>query len=197
MVKMNKPLKERRCAVCRELYTPKRIGLKITKVCLNAACVLDWAQGVRAKEAEKAARSRKKAFLDDDKAFQRAKAQKAFNEFIRLRDAALGCVSCCKPATWQGQWHAGHYKTTGARPDLRFNEDNCHKQCSVCNNHLSGNLANYRAELENRIGMGRVLALSVELKPKKYTAADYKNIHAVYSAKVKELKNAPKAMPEL
>jgi len=181
--------KERRCPVCQEMYTPKRYGLRLTCCCDNAGCRLDYAQGVRAKESEKAARSRKKAFLDDDKAFQRAKAQKAFNEFIRLRDAALGCVSCDKPAAWHGQWHAGHYKTTGARPDLRFNEDNCHKQCSVCNNHLSGNLANYRAELENRIGMDRLLALGVELTPKKYTAADYKNIHATYAAKVKELKN--------
>ena len=187
---MIKPLKDRRCAVCREVYTPKRIGLKITKVCLNAACVLDWAQGIRAKEAEKTARVRKKAFLDDDKSFQRAKAQKAFNEFIRLRDAALGCISCEKPANWQGQWHAGHYKTTGARPDLRFNEDNCHKQCSVCNNHLSGNLGNYRASLYQKIGMERFADLEFDpVELKKITAADYKNIHTTYSAKVKELKN--------
>jgi hypothetical protein len=186
-----KPLKERICPVCREMYTPKRYGLRLTRCCDNAGCRLGYAQGVRAKEAEKAARSRKKAFLDDDKAFQRAKAQKAFNEFIRLRDASLGCVSCDKPATWSGQWHAGHYKTTGARPDLRFNEDNCHKQCSVCNNHLSGNLGNYRASLYQKIGLDRFADLEFDpQEPKKFTAADYKNIHATYAGKVKELKSA-------
>lgn len=189
---MIKPLKERRCAVCREVYTPKRIGLKITKVCLNAGCVLDYAQGIKAKELEKAARSRKKEFLDDDKTFQRAKAQKAFNEFIRLRDAELGCISCEKPATWQGQWHAGHYKTVGARADLRFNEDNAHKQCSVCNNYLSGNLVNYRNSLIDKIGMGKVLELETEWRPNKFTAEDYRNVYKKYSAKVKELKNETK-----
>jgi hypothetical protein len=130
----------------------------------------------------------KDKFLDNDVSHWKKKAQKAFNEFIRLRDAHLPCVSCDKPYDWHGQWHAGHYKTTGARPDLRFNEDNCHKQCSVCNNHLSGNLANYRLELENRIGMDRLLALEVVLKSKPIRLADYKEIHVNYTAKIKELK---------
>lgn len=151
--------------------------------------MLDYAQGVRAKEAEREARKQKLAFFDNDKSFQRAKAQKAFNEFIRLRDAKAGCISCEKSVDWHGQWHAGHYKTVGARPDLRFNEDNCHKQCSRCNNYISGNLTNYRVSLIKKIGIAAVKELESNADtPKKYTAQDYKEIAEHYKAKVKELK---------
>lgn len=186
---MNRVPRPRLCPVCREEFTPKRIGLKITKCCLNAACVLDYAQGLRAKDFDKQTREMKSDFRKKDKSFQRDKAQKAFNEFIRLRDAHLGCISCDKPSDWGGQWHASHFKTVGARPDLRFNEDNCHKACSVCNNYLSGNLVSYRDALEDKIGNDRLIALDVELKPKKYTAEDYAAITKTYQQKIKELKN--------
>lgn len=186
---MNRVPKPRKCPVCRDEFTPKRIGLKLTKVCLNAACVLDYAQGLRAKDFDKQTREMKSDFRKKDKSFQRDKAQKSVNEFIRLRDAKLPCVSCDKPSDWGGQWHAGHYKTTAARPDLRFNEDNISKQCAQCNTFLSGNLAVYRITLVARIGLDRVLALEVDTdKPKKYTAEDYAAITKIYQAKIKDLK---------
>lgn len=186
---MDRMPKPRLCPVCRDEFQPKRIGLKITKCCLNAACVLDYAQGLRAKDFDKETRRMKKDFLQKDKQHLKAKAQKAFNEFIRLRDIDLPCVSCDKPKDWHGQWHCGHYKTVGARPDLRFNEDNAAKQCSVCNNYLSGNLAAYRIELESRIGIARIEALESDTgDAPRYKAEDYKSIAARYQAKIKELK---------
>ncbi len=79
-------------------------------------------------------------------------AQAAFNSWVRLRDAALGCVSCDKPATWAGQWHASHFRSVGSSPEHRFNPLNVHRACSVCNNHLSGNILGYQPELIRRIG---------------------------------------------
>lgn len=81
-------------------------------------------------------------------------AQAAVNAYIRARDAHLPCVSCGRHH--QGQWHAGHYRSTGSRPDLRFDLANIHKQCQPCNTHLSGNLIAYRAELIRRIGQAEV-----------------------------------------
>lgn len=186
---LTKQPKPRKCPVCLDMYTPKRYGLRLTRCCENAGCRLDYAQGVRAKEAAKEARQQKKAFLDNDKSFQRAKAQKVFNEFIRLRDAGDNCISCERgPLSWQGQWHCGHFKTVGSRPDLRFDERNANKQCSICNNYLSGNLAEYAIKLTNKIGADSVKALDFVGEPKKYTAQDYKEIHDHYKAKIKELK---------
>jgi hypothetical protein len=170
------------------MFTPKRYGLRLTRCCSNAGCVRDYAERVREIEREKEARKQKVDFLKNDKSFQRAKAQKSFNEFIRLRDYELGCISCDKTKGWQGQWHAGHFKTVGARPDLRFNEDNCQKQCSVCNNYLSGNLAQYRENLISRIGIDRVSALDAPPKITKLSASDYGEINEHYKYRIKVIK---------
>lgn len=78
------------------------------------------------------------------------KFAEGFNQFIRLRDKDLPCISCGR--YHQEQWHAGHYRSVGACPELRFDEMNVHKQCSVCNNYKSGNLTEYRLNLIRKIG---------------------------------------------
>jgi hypothetical protein len=81
-----------------------------------------------------------------------AELQAVFNKYVRLRDINDGCISCDKPSGWHGQWHAGHYYSRGHSSSLRFNLWNCHRQCSVCNNYLSGNIGEYTPKLINKIG---------------------------------------------
>jgi len=181
---MNKPIKLKKCASCKNPFSPRN---SMAKVC-TLSCALDYAEKESAKRVAKDRAQRKREFLANDVKFQKAKAQRIFNEFIRLRDAHLSCVSCDKRPDWQGQWHAGHYKTVGARGDLRFNENNVHRQCSVCNNHLSGNLVAYREELIRRIGIDAVEMLEKEGEPKRYRAEDYAEIAKEYAKKAKELK---------
>lgn len=111
-------------------------------------------------------------------------AQKAFNAYIRKRDEKEPCISCQRHH--EGQYHAGHFKTTAARPDLRFNEDNCHKQCAPCNNHLSGNIGQYIAHLTNKIGQERLELLALD-KQVKYTCQELKEIELYYKEKLKKL----------
>jgi len=117
-------------------------------------------------------------------------AQAAFNSWVRLRDAALGCVSCDKPATWAGQWHASHFRSVGSSPEHRFNPLNVHRACSVCNNHLSGNILGYQPELIRRIGLEAVETLLGPSEPKRYTIEDLKAITAEYRAQTRELTRA-------
>lgn len=49
---MNKQPKPRKCPQCISEFTPKRIGLKLTKTCGNPACELDAAQNVQPKEVK-------------------------------------------------------------------------------------------------------------------------------------------------
>lgn len=112
-------------------------------------------------------------------------AQITFNAYIRQRDDLEPCISCQRHH--KGQYQAGHYLTTGARPELRFEEDNCHKQCSACNNHLSGNLILYRVALVKKIGLERVEWLEGPHEPAKYTIEQLKEIIATYKAKLKGL----------
>ena len=113
-------------------------------------------------------------------------AQTAFNAWIRARDDGLPCISCGRHH--QGQWHAGHYLSTGARPELRYTESNVHRQCAPCNTHLSGNAVLYRIGLVDRIGLDAVEWLEGPHQLPKWTADDYKAIRETYLAKLKELK---------
>ena len=113
--------------------------------------------------------------------------QRVFNEFIRLRDVDLPCISCGR--YHEGQYHAGHYRSVGACPELRFNEDNVHKQCSACNSHLSGNILEYRLGLIEKIGLERVEFLErKDHPPLKLSVEEIKELIKVYRAKVRELK---------
>ncbi|MBK5400477.1 recombination protein NinG [Pseudomonas sp. TH39(2020)] len=113
-------------------------------------------------------------------------AQTAFNAWVRERDAALPCISCNRHH--QGKYDAGHYRTVGSNPALRFEPLNCHRQCSPCNTHKSGDIVNYRIELVRRIGADKVDWLEGPHDPKRYTIEDLKTIKADYQAKIKELK---------
>ena len=120
-----------------------------------------------------------------DKSKLREKAISVFNKYIRERDKNLPCISCGH--THGRQFHAGHFKPAGANPQLRFNELNVHKQCSICNNYKSGNLANYRINLIKKIGLQNVEALESDKSVKKYSEQDYKDIIVTYTEKLKNI----------
>lgn len=177
----------KKCKVCRAEYQPIK---PLQKVC-GYDCALSLAASTRAKEEkiarvkEKRADSVKREAIKSRSDWLR-EAQTAFNAFIRARDADLPCISCGRHHT--GQYHAGHYLSVGARPELRFCEANVHKQCSACNNYLSGNIVLYRIALIEKIGQEMVDYLEGPHAAKKYTIEQLKAIKMNYAAWTKELK---------
>ena len=130
----------------------------------------------------KAAKERIKSRADHLK-----ETQVAFNAWVRLRDAALPCISC--GTTADVQYCAGHYKPSGSNPALRFEPLNVHLQCNRnCNMAKSGNLTPYRIELIKRIGLDKVEWLEGPHEPIKYTIDDLKALKADYRAKVRQMK---------
>lgn len=174
---------------CKTSFVPQRLG---QAVC-NYACGLAI-KDVNQEKARKAladvGRKELKAAKEriKPKGQYMREAQASFNAWVRLRDAALGCVSCDKPAAWSGQWHASHFRSVGSSPEHRFNPANVHKACSVCNNHLSGNILGFTPELIRRIGAEAVEILLGPCEPKRYTIEDLKAIKAHYRALARELK---------
>lgn len=184
------------------------------KTCRNTECKakfvpvrpLQIACGIRcalAIDAAKKAKDRKQADRKERAERKAAKeklkprgeymreAQKAFNEFIRWRDRIAGhaCISSGKPLDWESNSvDAGHYRSVGAAPHLRFNEANCHAQSKQDNRWLSGNAVDYRIGLISRIGLEAVESLEADNEPRKYTIADLQAIKAEYRAKTRELK---------
>ena len=123
-------------------------------------------------------------------------AQQAFNEFIRWRDQLAGhpCISSGKPLDWSGNAvDAGHYRSVGSAPHLRFDERNCHAQSKQDNRFLSGNAVDYRIGLIARIGQEAVDALESDQSVRKYTVDEIKAIKADYRAKTRELKRGDAA----
>jgi len=111
--------------------------------------------------------------------------QKVFNQFIRLRDSELPCISC--GATNVEEFHAGHYIASTFQV-LRFNENNVHKQCSRCNTHLRGNLIPYRIELIKKIGLEAVEVLENSRHNEfKVSIPELKSLIEVYKNKIKLL----------
>lgn len=174
----------RKCAVksCRQPFQPMSM---MHKVC-GPACAADFAvsERVRTERSERQEGLRKLKRRAD----WLKEAQTAFNAYIRERDAAEPCISCGRHH--QGQYHAGHYRSVGAQPALRFNEANVHKQCAPCNNHKSGNVVEYRLRLLEKIGRQAVELLEIEHEPARWTVEELQEIKAHYRAKLKQMKGA-------
>ena len=177
----------RKCKVCRTAYEPTK---PMQTVCSHE-CALSLAISTRAK-AEKVAQVKEKRETKQklDKLKTKAQwakeAQAAFNKFIRLRDHDQPCISCGRHHG--GQYHAGHFLSVGARPELRFDEANVHKQCAPCNTHLSGNAVLYRTALIAKIGIDGVESLEGPHEPSKYTLEEIKSIKRMYTHMAKQLK---------
>ena len=174
----NKKPRKRKCAICKKWFNPDRH----MQPCCNWKCALEKVN------LDKAKKQRRQDLADKRRLKPRGKwlkeTQSCFNKYIRTRDERLPCVSCGK--YHEGQYHAGHFYTTASRPDLRYNEDNCHKQCSVCNNHLSGNIHGYREELIKRIGQERVDGLE-PVGRSDWSVEEIQEIKKKYQDKIKEL----------
>lgn len=184
--------RKKKCKVCKGEYQPMN---SLQKAC-SPACALKL---VDQEKERKEARAKKesRAWIRKQKQALKTRgehtreAQQAFNAYIRARDAHRPCISC---GTYNaGQFHAGHYRTTKAAPELRFEELNCHKQCAQCNNFDSGNIVEYRIRLISRIGQEAVDWLEGPHEPKKYTIKDLENIKAHYRKATRELERERKA----
>lgn len=179
--------KPKRCKVCRSEFVPRQsfqswcspeCGLKLSQAKQSKERArVDKAERAEIRQAKERIKSRGDHLKD---------AQTAFNAWIRERDAALPCISCGRHH--EGQYHAGHYRTTAAAPELRFEPLNVHKQCAPCNNHMSGNIVEYRINLVKKIGAEAVEWLEGKHEPAKLTIEDIRAITAKYRALVRELK---------
>jgi hypothetical protein len=173
-------LRDRKCAVCKDKFKQQRA---MQSVC-SPSCGAVKARQDREKQERKEIRERK-AKLKTRQDYLKS-AQAAFNKFIRERDAQLPCISCGRFHT--GAYDAGHYRSVGTQPALRFHEDNVHRQCVPCNQHKSGNVVEYRLGLIARIGAARVEFLEQEHAPAKFTIEEARQIKSHYAAKLRALK---------
>ena len=188
----SKPMRPKRCRVagCGTTFTPTR---SFQKWCSPDCAVVLARQAQEKQRKSIAQRERREIKVRREKLKSRADhlkdTQTAFNAWIRQRDAGQPCISC--GTTADVQYCAGHYRTTAATPELRFEPLNVHLQCNRnCNMGKSGNLLGYRPRLIEKIGLAAVEWLEGPHEPKKYKIDDLKALTAHYRELTRELKRA-------
>lgn len=173
----------RACKNCKNKFEPQYN--KVQNVC-SFSCAIELTNQknklVKSKEWTKEKKIRKEALKTNSDYIK--ELQVIFNKWIRLRDKGLNCISCNKPAKKE---NAGHYRSAGGNPELRFETLNCHLQCEYCNTYLHGNLIDYRINLITKIGIEKVEWLEGKHKPKKYTIDQLKELKTMYKQKIKEI----------
>lgn len=183
-----------RCKACKDQFTPAR---PMQSVC-SPACAYERVRAQK-EQAERQARSdRRKEDRDRrEKLKTRSdyikEAQIACNSYVRERDRGRLCISCgntLRSGGTGGGFDAGHYRSVGSAPHLRFEPDNIHGQCKQCNRYGAGRAVDYRAGLVERIGLRRVEALEADQTPRKYSIPELIQIRDEFKAKAKELLSA-------
>ncbi len=191
-------LKQKQCAAngCYEMFSPRNMQHRTH----NWECAIQFQKELTEKRKAKDHRRIKKEFKQNDKTHLVKVAQQVFNKYIRTRDKDLPCISCGytfgidlesdseRTYVHIRQAHAGYLKPVGGNDNLRFNEDNVHKQCSICNNHKSGNVGEYEKQLILKIGKDRVDALDIK-EVKSWTVEELKEIIDTYKQKTRELED--------
>lgn len=191
-------MKTKKCAGCKERYERLPDHPPFRNWC-STDCAITIARARQAKaraDKEKAYRKETKRLKESIKSKGQwtKEAQAAFNKFIRARDRGQPCISCDR--VWEVSPHltgqifdAGHYRSTGSMPTLRFEELNCHSQCVRCNRSISGNVAEYRIRLVKKIGVEKLEWLEGPHETKKCTIDDLKAIKEKYNKLARELEN--------
>lgn len=202
-MRASKAPRPKKCRVCLELFVP----MKPLQVACGISCALIHAKAKQARARValekverrelRAARQRLKPMRD-----YMQEAQAAFNKFIRLRDRGDPCICCGSygpDEDWLtgGKWDAGHFLSRGSHPELRFNEDNCHKQLKSCNGGSSKYAKKgrtvaegYRARLIQKIGLERVEFLEGPHEIYRYSIVELQAIKAKYRALAREMEKA-------
>ena len=178
---MKKLLKPKTCKICSKQFNPIS---SLAKAC-SPACAVQYAKKVRADKQAKA----DKIHLEEMKTLPqlRKECQQVFNKFIRLRDWGQPCISCGTPHTGAANsFDAGHYRSVGSSPEVRFDPRNVSGQCKKCNRY-GFDSASYRAELVRRIGLDEVEALEADRTPKHYTKEQIRALTIHYKQRCKEL----------
>jgi hypothetical protein len=174
-------IRSKKCKNCQDKFHPYT---SFQKYCTKEECLSVFWKENKAKEEKKRQKQRKEELMTLQDYLKIA--QQVFNKYIRERDKHQPCISCNKPLG--SKFDAGHFFNANNHWAVRFDERNVHAQCVYCNQHLHGNLLEYRKQLEFYYGFFWLSELEKDAKKtRKFTKEELKNIIEIYKNKIKEL----------
>ncbi len=152
-------------------------------------------QALLAKKKQKEAKKERKQVSERKEAIKTRSdhmkaAQAAFNSYIRARAIRWGhvCISSGAPllhSSLGGGFDAGHYRSIGSAPHLRFNLNNVWGQSKQDNRYGSGASFEYRRGLIMRRDIETVEALEADDRPRKFDIGYLKRIKYIFTKKAK------------
>ncbi len=145
----------RYCKKCQQALPKSSFTSSRAWYCNNCVIIrkMEQQKDSRTRQIDRLTTKKQKTQVVKSKRELQKSLQVIFNKWIRERDKDLPCISCGKTVD---KYHAGHFIAQGFSGFLRYNEDNCHKQCVGCNLFKRGNLLEYRIELVKKIGKDKV-----------------------------------------
>lgn len=187
-----------RCKHCREKFTAEERGLR-----LHQHCIEPWMLTFQEKQKRKAV-AEHKARLKVERAVDRrkreeqkprakwlAECQMIVNKIVRLTalDRGDGCYTCgATPAQkFGGTYDAGHFRSVGSAPHLRFWMPQIKLQCIVCNRHKGGMALAFRQALVRDHGNEWVERLEAMHHVAKFDIDYLKRFKAVMGKKLRRL----------
>lgn len=114
-------------------------------------------------------------------------AQAAINAYVRWRDKDKDCISCgksLKSESLGGGYDAGHYRSRGSAPHMRFRLDNIFGQCKRCNRYLSGATDKMRVGIVWRYGQQFLDRIETDNESKQYSIEDLQRIKQIFTRKL-------------
>lgn len=157
--KTDESLKE--CRQCGKSFIP----FQSAQVVCSPVCAYRY---VNTKKKEEIARTRERKQALKPIGQIEGECRRIVQKIARIRDRNDGCISCHMGPDYQGQWHGSHFRSHGGCSSLQFHLWNIHKSCAQCNRHKSGNIAEYRPRLVEKIGQERVDWLDMQPKSKRF-----------------------------
>jgi hypothetical protein len=187
-------MKPKKCKHCGETFTPSR---SMQQAC-SIPCAVALVGKLNHKRAAKSERQDKKAVREKLDAMKTKsdwikECQTLVNRYVRLRDIrkGLGCVSCGAPYRdgYGGIFDAGHLRSVGSAPQLRFLTTQISLQCCRCNRWGGGRVFEFRAEMVRRNGQEWMDRLEAMNGRADFTIDYLKRLKAVVKKKIKRIEN--------
>lgn len=126
------------------------------------------------------------------KSTAKARAWKAFSEYIRRsyadENGYVSCVTCGTTRQWNDGIDAGHFIPKSRGMAIYFIEENVHPQCKGCNKKEGGNFEHYypfMLEMYGESGIEELRQLSKTTKH--YSIQELLDLESEYKEKLKQL----------
>jgi hypothetical protein len=184
-------MRTRRCSLCRKKVEAESAVIGSLKAFCSMEHLIEFSRSAAGKKIKQSA---EKKVIKETKERLKTRsdrvrdAQAAFNRYIRARDRGKPCICCGRSQgdlKHGGAVDAGHYRSRGSAPGLKFNLFNCHSQLAYCNRYLSGNVVGYRAGLIERIGLDRVERLEQDNSPRRFDAEYLDRVKRIFTKRAK------------